>query len=307
MNILSLFNSNRTDSIGQECKNLDMIIQTAWVIIYTSLYLVTLGIIGNFSIIYYFISKNAKKIHRMSSYHFLLIKIAVIDFSICAIAIPTQIFEVEAFENTSWLNMIGMPVLATSFGLLVLISFLRYQCIVYPFKKKLNKRYCFYGFLFLLFISWSIYAPLGLLEHGGHLDLLMISVDFIVAIIAFSISVFFYHQSCRVLRKSQEADDRVKKRNQKALKTLKYLIVQFSCSILFTRLLVLVLRALRKEITLFDCTGHYLIFIGEVLAVELIYLNSIGNLFVYLKMMPDFRSFVMNVVCCCRRKTINSL
>ena len=108
--------------------------------------LITLiGLFGNLFIIIYFIKINYGKLQRMSSYHFLLIQLAILDFLVSvffpiSLYIGTyQILEMDSLECliSKFIYFI-LPLMFC--WVLVLLSYERYRSLAHPFRPKVNKR-----------------------------------------------------------------------------------------------------------------------------------------------------------------------
>ena len=103
------------------------------------------GVLGNLLIIVYFLNLNWNKLRRMSSYHFLLINLALSD----ALACGGTAFLLHNVMKPSWelrksgcicvMNVFINICPMASCLLLIATSYARYRRIVTPFKRKLNK------------------------------------------------------------------------------------------------------------------------------------------------------------------------
>ena len=91
-----------------------------------------IGAIGNILIIVYFLKINWKKLKKMSSYHYLLIHLAVADFIVCTGGIPSNMTMYNLGEfGCRYLMLLFAGVSGgASCYLLVIISFARYRAIV---------------------------------------------------------------------------------------------------------------------------------------------------------------------------------
>ena len=114
-----------------------------------------LGFFGNIVIIV-----NKIRIERMSTYHFLIILLAIIDF--CAITVGS-IGSIAFKENTlihgKWFPLFKRGSTTTSYWMLVMLSYERYRSIVHPFKERFKKMPVFCFGICMLVISHLVHVP----------------------------------------------------------------------------------------------------------------------------------------------------
>ena len=266
-----------------------------------------LGLLGNLLIILFFIKSNRKNLKKMTPYLFLLIQLAIVDSLIC----------IEIILTSHYLgNLFGIQYISINIGLLklymldsnlllILVSFLRYQNIVHPLKTKWRKqRFCCLS-LGAFLLSCFIFVPGS--GSGDHLNHFTPS-DFataIVALLSFILAFWFYHKISRALAKAPHA--RAEERNKKALATLKFLILLFSVSVVLGKMLYICISiVLERSGLLADRSMFKLLHFVEQIVRDLIYLNSVGNFFIYLKTVPGFYQFVLTILCRSFQKGIAS-
>ena len=233
-----------------------------WVI-YILLTLAGIGIFGNLAIISHFFHKHWKKIQKMSSYHFLLVLLALVDLILCIIVpyIYYYLWEPE-WRLDQWtcefgMNYILMGFQNMSFWLIIIISYERYRNIVRPFDGKTSRRK--YTFVIVLMLAVCVglsfladwINPRKIIErksHGGdssfrtcHLNHHGIpqekfqSSAGILAIFGFCpvlFMLFYYRKISKYMsRESKKAQNtgpvfaKIKKRNKRALKVLLLLLL----------------------------------------------------------------------------------
>ena len=100
------------------------------------------GVLGNLLIIVYFLNLNWNKLRRMSSYHFLLINLAICDALACGgtAFLFHFLWELDKFGCEYVMNVFVNICPMASCLLLIIMSYARYRRIVTPFKKRLNKK-----------------------------------------------------------------------------------------------------------------------------------------------------------------------
>ena len=121
--------------------------------------LVIIATFGNLLILIYFTRIYKYRIKHMSSYHFLIILLAVIDLvavtydAFTSILLKSSSIEIDVFAY-SVIFGIRSSLFTASCWLLVLLSYERYRTIVHPFREKIRKRFigvvCISGWLFCI-------------------------------------------------------------------------------------------------------------------------------------------------------------
>ena len=122
---------------------------------------VSIGILGNILIIAYFLHRNRRNIGKMSSYHFLMILLAIFDSVTCwglALSKYQQNWEMSALSCQLGASALEVMSLASIWAL-VLIFYERYRGILYPFGKRLNKKRYLALNILNAAVSWKIYQP----------------------------------------------------------------------------------------------------------------------------------------------------
>ena len=260
-----------------------------------------IGIIVNLLTICYFIASNKKNLRKMSTYHFLLLHLALIDLLVCVCKTPSYLEDglklIPISDFGIYITHIsGSFHLQSMFGLFY-VSFLRYQSIVHPFQVKWSKRRYFFIILATLILSLAGTIPDVLsyaldFSFGYYFILADATISFVFLVILISL----YFKMSKALRESQES--RSKERNKNALKTLRILLILFAVTMVFSKIIFLCLRFLIPDDVEMTDEGITILYILEVLMVRIVYVNNIANFFVYLRMMPEFRRFMRNIMCC---------
>ena len=272
-----------------------------------------IGIILNSFIISYIITTSRKNLKKMSTYHFLLLLLAIIDWSICMTDIFNILLELEVIpyiEVLDFLNVLTTPLQLQSMFGLFFVSLLRYQSIVHPFRTKWTKRRYFIFSLATLIISLLIYLP-NTMSYAMDLGVVMSFFDKYTNHIDTSISFLFlvilivlYFKMRKVMKESQES--RSKERNEKALKTLRILLTMFAVTMVLVKIIILSIDESIPQSYVQEMSDVEIAILNIVslLLTEIIFLNNVGNFFIYLKMMPEFRCYMRNLLCCscCQRR-----
>ena len=203
--------SNTTIVLSQAQKDLFKILDIRnfiWNYIQTPL--LSFGVLGNLLIIAYFLKLNWNNLKIMSSYHFLLINLALSD----ALACGGTAFLLHHLMKPAWeLGKFGCTYLTNIFFnitpmasclLLITTSYARYRRVVTPFKRKLNKIQ--YGITCLIIWVLSSIAHVHyfinrkLVEVNGNLQCLYFGPEFSNQLFVFvwdilvavAIMVYFY-------------------------------------------------------------------------------------------------------------------
>ena len=177
---------------------------------------------------------------------------------------------------------------------LLLISFLRYQSIVHPFTRKLNKRKCIYLSLAGFVLSSLLWGTKFAMElYGwGIIPLYRTIIDLSIRCSLLVILVVFYHKTSSALNKSVD-NSQAKERNKIALKTLKFLLWLFAITMTLSKILNACLGEIDRS-ALSSNGQTALAYIREFLIITPL-INSVGNCFIYMKMIPEFRSSILNI------------
>ena len=284
-----------------------------------------LGAVGNLLIIAYFLKINfAKKLSKMSIYHFLIILLAVVDLFT---SVTTSII-IHQFYKTTWhmgtfMCQVGYPFLMSvltfiSCWILVLLSYERYRSISKPFERRATK--CKYSIVILAIIAfcWLSFIPFTLktrvivdeeqnircadgmqyfeaTEYVFYACFLRTLDCFLPA----SLMFLFYSRIRNWM--SQDTNEfplteESKKRNRLALRTLRNLIVVYVACVFPGRLVVTVLHIednYRKEGG--NVRLYYFNFVHELFSLITL-LNNVVNVFVYAAMIKDFRRFILSLI-----------
>ena len=180
---------------------------------------------------------------------------------------------------------------------LLLIAFLRYQSIVYPFTRKLDKRKCIYLSLAGLVLSsllWVTWFMIGTYHWDN--DLYRTVIDLSTRCSLLMILVIFYRKTSSALNNSVE-NSQARERNKIALKSLKFLLWLFAITMTLSKILNACLGQIDRS-TLMKMSPNaktaFSYLRASLLNMPLI--NSVGNCFIYMKMIPEFRSSIFNIL-----------
>ena len=262
------------------------------------------GLVGNLIIICFFIRINRRKLKKMTSYHFLLIQLAIIDFIICLGVMASSFYltrNIGQWYSPTVISLLKVFILDSNL-VLIIISFLRYQRIVHPLKNnKWTKLHFIYLSVAAFLLSLAIFLPMFNQDHQSvHFTIYDLSTVG-MTILSFILTCLFYYNISMALANAPHS--RAKERNQKALATLKFLISLFTVSNVFGKILYIAFSiALNESNFTVDAIVYKTLSMMENFARGLIYLNSVGNVFIYLKTVPGFYRFVLSTFCCRKRK-----
>ena len=252
-----------------------------------------IGIIGNVFVICYFIKINRRNLKRMSSYHFLIILLAFTDLFFSMVTLGT-IFHLLIAAAA---NVIRAGLFSTALLIIILLSFERYRNIVHPFKGKIRKC-CFFAIyisVLLVFSSYRFGIDQLVLNEPDY-NWLIISFEVVrtlsESIIPLIFMMYFYKGIYKKIKESEtllnstSAQQQLLKRNKKAVKTVKWLIILYILFVFPAKMLLLIILMEKNEL--------WVIIFFQIFSV-LCYFNSSINVFVYLRIIKGFRNFVFNI------------
>ena len=276
------------------------------------------GAIGNVLIMVYFLKLNSGKLKDMSSYHFLIIELAVIDF-VVSIGTP---FYIYIFYNNEWVLgefacTVGYPFMMSicpliSCWLLVLLSYDRYRSITQPFKVRISKRIYFLASIVLFMLAFLPFIPfiqktvvykddanrLQCLDgmhafkgiHYVFYSMVFCSTD---CFLPASLLYFFYRNIWRKLRDETPtaANMELEERNRVALHTLRNLIFVYVLTVFPGRLVVTSFHIYENFMTVDVSAMHVFHELFSLLSL----LNNIVNIFVYTVIIKDFRLYLWKI------------
>ena len=277
------------------------------------------GVLGNLLIIIFFLQMYAKKLSKMSSYHFMIVNIAVADLFVCSYFAKIRDISSESssrrFECVFFSPFRNSVCPAASVWLLTLLSYARYRLVVKPFQPKMTKKKCTLFVIacwivsfctsLILFVnvrysddSKSCYSALTLKQWKINNTTIFV----FESLITLFLMLYFY---CKIKKKLLENDLRLprqsssQKRNRTALKTIKYLLIIYATTTCFGRLLygfAIFIKLIIDEESLFGKRkmNVYLWLFEDAIAL-LGLSNNVVNIFVYIKMIPDFRRFLLTI------------
>ena len=252
----------------------------------------SIGVIGNLLICFFFIKINWGKLKTMSCYHFLLILLAIVDLENCVLVLLLD-FSFTSMERYVFIIIenVNFVFQCHSIYVLLLVSVSRYRTICYPFKTRWNKRKYFSMFLLTLLVSFL--HALDFLYYGIHtVDQLVLILTPCVKIFPCSMLCFHYYKISKTLKESEESQ--AKKRNEKAKKTLKYLVIIYVVSTIPVEIFLICQVLLKTYEVVYDQStlDHV-----ALATLNITYFNNICNVFIYMYMMPEFRRFIFNLIC----------
>lgn len=212
----------------------------------------------------------------------------------------------------SYPTQIAFSTLTASSYILVQLSYERYRAVAHPFNRSFTKmKIILTSFaIFIVCILCSIpfmisghkiidtvtksFVYIGVINFGGRFLLPMI------------LMTLFYFLTKRCLRRSANAIQNgvIKKRNDRVLRTIMWLILAFAFSMGIYESLFFLQNAdslIRKQFKVDKWENMY----ASNLILATRYLNNAINVVVYAGLMPDFRKFCLKLFTCwycCARK-----
>jgi len=216
-----------------------------------------------------------------------------------------------------WLSTIPYHVATTTSGwLLVGLSFDRYRKIIHPFKWQLNKKMVLLFTTLLWGVSYCVSLPFTLtLRYDTnskrclaktlftmiyHLGIQSVTIECLLPIL--SMSVLYRKSSRKLLSQSVDAQQLNRenyehfKQRKKAVKTIKWLIVFFTLTVLPGRIVHIVRLMLLfkyKESVNQEIVSPILYFMDKYT-----YVNNMINVFVYCKINRNFRQYLRKKFIC---------
>jgi len=286
--------------------------------------LLIIGTIGNGLIIVYFTKTNARNLQKMSPYHFLLTCLAFADI---IVSIGAPIFHINRSNWWSnkficqYFNIFFDVTLPTySVWILGLISYERYQKMVHPFKAPIRKKSLSVILLLLMLACTGLYILFMESLYMRHLcsSQYTITLDVLSNITPFLIGSFcidclfpsvlilwFYYQISKKVRSFNKVSKRLDlnqehqfdnyARKKAALKTLRTLIVMYLVFIYPGRSCFVIIIFLSYNAPLLY-NRNYISFNIILNSMEIfVYLNNMGNVFIYAWLIVAFRRFLKRI------------
>jgi len=299
-----------------------MITPENYVNIISSCVLFTIGVIGNAFILVYFASRT-KHLRNMSCYHLFIVQLAFTDILICILLPVSKIYSSVNGElwhmshiTCLWLSPIPYHVAtAVSGWMLVGLSFDRYRRIIHPFKWQLNKKMIFLFAILLWGVLYCIALPItftlhydanskGCLEISKtlpseiyHSCVQSVTIECLLPIISMSI---LYRKTSRKLLSQSVDTQQLGRENyehfeqrKKAVKTIKWLIVLFTLTVLPGRIIHVVRTGLK-----FERPINQFVSASLQLMDKYTYVNNMVNVFVYCKINKNFRHYLKKKLIC---------
>jgi len=268
-------------------------------------YLYVIGVIGNALVIIYFLKNNGKPLRHLSSYHLLIVQLAIVDFIIC-LMLSVGNWDATIFQPVPvylvWTVVDTLTSLSCLF--IILLAFERYKRIVHPFETRIHKKTFLVISLaatILLFVVYYLF--LGYLEQITIIPervLMHVVMECIVPVLLMS---YFYIEirrgiySLKIVTNAGACNKRQLKKKKKALDTLKFLNLMYVLCIIPARILNLSIRFtdMFHEIPskYFFALNHAYNFTNFSFCV-----NNMINVFGYAKIMTDFRRYLTRIFTC---------
>jgi len=279
-----------------------------------------IGTIGNGLIIVYFMKINEKKLQKMSSYNFLLTYLAFVDI---IISIGSPIFHMN---QTKWRSnelvckytkiFFDITLPTYSVWLLVTISYERYRKMVHPFKSPMRKKYLSVILALLMVVCTGFYVPVmestsfmnnqclhsnsifdsisAYLIGGICVDCIVPSVLILWFYNKISVKVKSFHRISNELNQNEQQFDNYT-RKKVALKTLRTLIILYVLFIYPGRFGFVSINIISFYDPLLYKRHANAFNIILNLMENSVYINNMGNVFIYAWLIVDFRRFLKKV------------
>ena len=282
------------------------------------------GAIANFLVIIFFLQMYKKKISKMSSYHFLIVNLAIADLLVCVLVPVTlskrlneSLQTFGRFECHFLWPFTSSVCPSASCWFLVLLAFARYRRIMKPLQTKLKKKICCIFIFIIWLISFAVssywFSSLGYSDTRGCFIELSVKQGLIYraslfvfySIMPIILMWYFFSKIEKKLTENETDRNLVlselsRQRNRKALKTLRILLAIFVITVFPGQILFIVSAYAIKFMHVDGLMIGYWLWIPymhavNLLSVVLFFANNVLNVFVYLKMFPDFRRFLLKI------------
>ena len=289
----------------------------------------TLGIFGNSLIVVYFVRKSKWRITKLSSYHFLIILLAVTDLFMCVSLSYTYYVEWN-WKMNQWTCEYGQVYFKLSFPNLsfwFLISYERYRNIVRPFDGRTYRRK--YMAIILAMIGICIPIPFVLRQFDhfrfkwqelGNNGVTLCYVDVTnatmieyhatligLALLAFAptgLTVYYYKKISNYMRNEErnsqnvgQAADKIRQRNKRALRVILLLILTYVVTSIPARGFVYFYwHHLIFEFDQILYPGWEILVALDYFSHSVTLLNNVINFVVYGCLMKGFQQFLLNVL-----------
>ena len=285
-----------------------------------------IGSFWNLLIIIYFVKINLKSLKKTSSYHFLIIKLAVVDLctsvgvSITFHFNAKPTWELGTFGCILMKNFVDGVCPMVSCWLLVLISFARFRSVLYPLRERINKKkyslVCLFIWILAFLLNVYAFMTINEMEIQGatrcysdapyeKMITFMFLKYFLDSFIPFAIMLVLYYKMKKRLNAEENENsfalnNQSRQRNRRALRIIRGLLFLFAITMILGRVLMILSWALAFfESNYFPLfwTFHYVFIqmLSPLLSLNF-FMNNILNIFIYAKMIPGFRSFLLTVV-----------
>ena len=269
-------------------------------------YLYIIGVLANaLVIIYFLIVKNyGKPLKNLSSYHLLIVLLALVDFLVCLI------LSIDSFQFDSFQPIPRHVVLATydtlsllSCCFLVFIAYKRYRQIVHPLNSQISKQTVLLVSLILTILIYTMNYVIFYYKNVVVMTFVeSLLVHFILETVMCIMIMYYFYRTISmkiysdVLRIDGTTNNIIQmKKKTTALHTLKWLILVYVICVVPGRSIFMVLRFLDRYTSL---TDQYFAFFNHFYnaGIYVFNLNNMVNVFVYARIVDDFRSFVIDIL-----------
>ena len=282
-----------------------------------------IGGVWNLLIIIYFVKVNFRRLKKMSSYHFLVIHLALTDLLTCT---SSAIFPQYVGQNWQMGEFMCIIILAVGKNIvpmvstitLIFISYSRYRVIVHPFQPKISKTKA----ALMCLAAWAL-ACLSHIHslmnsklqrgYGPVCQIIMNMEQFLTksivqhifdSFVPLGIMFYLYYKIQKSLNAEQNSNnfqltDQSRQRNQTALRTVRGLIFLFAITVIPVRCLALISLAFGmyafKSRPLFSTMLFTYNMLMDPIMIFTLNMNYVLNIFIYAKMIPGFRKFLLTV------------
>ena len=258
------------------------------------------GLIGNFLIMTYFLSKNRGRFTTMTNYHFLIIVMAAFDSLVCVTHVVLNSINLNNANLTNLESLVDIYVASTaalvSIWILVLLSFTRCQRIVSPFTHQWRKNVCFKIILIIWCLSSLYHFLLTKIPNEKYFFLYYNSCTLILeGIIPQILMFYFYWKTCKHIKKDTTSNNTSKAKRKNATKTLRGLVILNLIAVLILKTILYIMSIVRRIETLNTDSKTIINNFFIIVNFAFYYSTNILNVVIYAKMMPDFRRFMIGI------------
>ena len=260
---------------------------------------------------------------KMSSYHFLLILLAIADLFCCMILLVASYQHM--WQSNKWYCRLGSLIMEScslfSICSLVLLFYEKYRGIVYHRQEPLRKRKYLLMSIACFLFSWAVYIPeifeVRLQDKACVLRKSYIKTEFfalfswyrfidtllptaLMSIFRWRISIYIHNVTNNLsgnggtLRRRTPSDIN----RRAALRTINWLFGFYTLLIVPWRIVYTVSEYYVYFNNDFVQKHNKIIDLGKCVLILLLFMNNVVNIFVYLVLIPNFRRFVKKIFSC---------